>query len=217
MNQEKGWMMRHKRCTKCGKEKSATTEYFPPNKQTKDKLASWCRVCVRELARILNKKNNKTLHGYLKHIFSHINQCCNNPKDKDYNFCGGYDIKNLFTFDNFFKHITVDLGFDTVKKLKGLEIGRINKFDHFRKNNIRFTTHPQSMMGIHKIQGRSSQYKGVSWDKEHQRWRSRITIDNKTTSLGRYSNEIEAAETYDKAALKLFGEFALTNTDLGLL
>ena len=35
-----------KRCTKCGTECPRTSEYFPPRKDTRDKLGSWCRKCV---------------------------------------------------------------------------------------------------------------------------------------------------------------------------
>lgn len=57
----------------------------------------------------------------------------------------------------------------------------------------------------------SSRYKGVSYDKSTGKWRSRILINYKTIYLGRYNNELEAAQAYDKAALKYFGEFAQLN------
>lgn len=36
-----------KRCTKCGQEFPATTEYFEPHKESKDGLRAYCRVCRR--------------------------------------------------------------------------------------------------------------------------------------------------------------------------
>jgi hypothetical protein len=57
----------------------------------------------------------------------------------------------------------------------------------------------------------TSQFKGVSWDKYHQKWRATIHIDNRQTEIGRYDNEIEAAKAYDRAARQFFGALAYVN------
>jgi len=48
-----------KTCTKCGAEKPATLEHFPPQKLGKDGLCAWCRVCLRKNHRRWYKKNRK--------------------------------------------------------------------------------------------------------------------------------------------------------------
>ena len=47
--------------------------------------------------------------------------------------------------------------------------------------------------------------------KEHKKWRCRIKINNKSIHIGCFTDEIEAAKTYDKKAAELFGEFAYLN------
>jgi len=59
--------------------------------------------------------------------------------------------------------------------------------------------------------GRSSQYKGVAWDKSRSKWLAYIKHGGKHIHLGRFENEEEAARTYNKAAKKFFGKFATLN------
>lgn len=95
-----------------------------------------------------------------------------------------------------------------------------NKKDN-RKANLRDTCRAEQQRG--KSKGLyagikpSSKFKGVSWDKAYEKWRARITFENKLKHLGYFDDEREAALAYDRAALELFGEFAATNADLGLL
>ena len=44
----------------------------------------------------------------------------------------------------------------------------------------------------------SSNYTGVSWDKNKRKWQSQIKKNNKTIFLGRFSNELEASNAYQK-------------------
>ena len=44
-----------------------------------------------------------------------------------------------------------------------------------------------------------------------------IEVRTKRINLGTYRSQIEAAKAYDRAAIRYFGEFALTNKSAGLL
>lgn len=79
-----------------------------------------------------------------------------------------------------------------------------------RRENLRVANQAQNNANRRKYHGiRSSKYKGVT--KENARWRARIKSPEKRIHLGFFDTEEEAAKAYDRAAKKLFGEFALLN------
>jgi predicted GIY-YIG superfamily endonuclease len=62
-----------------------------------------------------------------------------------------------------------------------------------------------------KHKNTTSKYKGVSWFKRDECWRSWIHYNGKQQHLGYFHLEIDAANAYDEAAKKYFGEFANLN------
>ncbi len=99
-----------------------------------------------------------------------------------------------------------------------LEIGSKMEGDHKggnrlnnQRNNLRICNHQQNMFNMKSTAKSLSKYKGVSWNKNAKKWMAYIQYNNKLTNLGYYQNEIEAAKIYNKAAEKLFGEFASLN------
>lgn len=96
-----------------------------------------------------------------------------------------------------------------------------------QRNNLRIANHTENMRNRRKKNIVSSKYHGVCYYTQiiHKtlkngtnviytckpKWYSQIQSNGKTISLGRYTNEIEAAKAYDAKALELFGEFANLN------
>lgn len=76
-----------------------------------------------------------------------------------------------------------------------------------RQENSRNQKKPKSYGGKQT----TSIYKGVSWNKPIKKWISYIWIDGKNKHLGCFDSEIEAAKSYDHAAVESFGEFARVN------
>jgi hypothetical protein len=57
----------------------------------------------------------------------------------------------------------------------------------------------------------TSDFKGVSWDSSRERWTAQISKGEMHRHIGRFHDEIAAAEAYDEAARELFGEHAYLN------
>lgn len=80
-----------------------------------------------------------------------------------------------------------------------------------QKYNLRVVTNAQNQMNRKSNKHTSSIFKGVYWHKKDKRWQAGIGLDGKRIYLGNYKSEVDAAKTYDLAAIELFGEFAHTN------
>lgn len=80
-----------------------------------------------------------------------------------------------------------------------------------QKSNLRVANKSQNAANMVKKQKCTSRFKGVVWHKKAKKWMSRIVVNYKGIYLGIYNSEIEAAEAYNDAALKHFGEFARLN------
>lgn len=89
-----------------------------------------------------------------------------------------------------------------------------NRLDN-RRSNLRACTRAQNNTNRRMSrQGRSSQFRGVCWRTHAKAWKAYIKHERKQMHLGYFKDERAAAQAYNDAALRLFGEFALLN-DLG--
>lgn len=81
-----------------------------------------------------------------------------------------------------------------------------------RKCNLRICTQSQNMMNQRpRSTQMTSAFKGVSWNPNSKGWLASIGTGASRIHLGKFGDPISAAGAYDRAALKMFGEFACLN------
>jgi len=104
------------------------------------------------------------------------------------------------------------------REILGLKFGDPRQGDHRnhntldnRRDKLRVCTNKQNHQNMRPYKNCSSAYKGVSWNKDQNKWEVYIHCDGKKKRLGFYESEIIAAKVYDKAAISIFGSFAKIN------
>lgn len=79
-----------------------------------------------------------------------------------------------------------------------------------RRENLREVTKQESTFNTGPY-GKTSKYKGVSWNKEIRKWVLQIIVDGKNVCREYFDSEIEAAKVYDKKIIKYHGDKAYLN------
>ena len=99
-----------------------------------------------------------------------------------------------------------------MKPIKGFVVDHINglTLDN-RKSNLRNCTHSDNIKNQKLSIRNKTGFRGVSWHKNNKLFESRIKSNNISYHLGSFNNIMDAAITYNEAAIKYHGEFAKLN------
>lgn len=130
---------------------------------------------------------------------------------KEYNwyFSDRYVKANLLK-NNKYTTITISRIIMKVNNLQVVDHINGNTLDN-QKCNLRICSLKENARNKRKLKLKTSKYKGVHWSKNTNKWRATIQINGKNKHLGLFKNEKEAANTYNNAAIKYYGEFACLN------
>jgi hypothetical protein len=117
--------------------------------------------------------------------------------------------QTYFSYSNLYLHRLI------MNCPKGMVVDHINgdTLDN-RKSNLRICSKLENQYNQKKHKGnRHSKYKGVTFRKELKTkpWEAFIYNNYKSTRIGYFKTEREAAEAYNKAALEVYGSFAKLN------
>lgn len=80
-----------------------------------------------------------------------------------------------------------------------------------RRSNLRVASRSQNLCNRPKPSSNTSGFKGVWYYKARNRWLAEIRHNGVKHRLGYFTDRIEAAKAYDRAARELHGEFAVLN------
>ncbi len=91
----------------------------------------------------------------------------------------------------------------------------VDHIDSKRRNNnwenLRYATHTENNRNRSKRANASSNYYGVCWVKNREKWKAQISINGTVVNLGSFVDEKEAAAAFNAAALVHYKKFAKLN------
>ena len=106
-----------------------------------------------------------------------------------------------------YMHKTVMHCDGSIKQVDHINLDRLDN----RKSNLRLCSMEQNRKNRKKTKNNTSGFKGVYFHKDTEKWLAQIKSDKKHYHLGLFIDKVEAARAYDKAALRLHGEYANIN------
>lgn len=138
----------------------------------------------------------KSLSSLYK-VWSSLKQRCNNPNNQAYSLYGGKGITVCDAWMNYnnFEQWAINNNYN-----ENLSIDRIDGNLGYYPENCRWVTDTVQSRNIKKYKG-TSQYLGVHWDNNRNKWSASISINDKKKWLGYFLEEKDAAifrDTYIK-------------------
>jgi hypothetical protein len=137
------------------------------------------------------------------HAWHDMIRRCSNPRYRDYMAYGGRGITVCQRWIDSFEFFLLDMG----KRPDGLTLDRINNDMGYSPDNCRWATRKQQMRNQ---QIRNPLGKGVV-HRTANSYCAQIKVEGTVIRLGHFKTAAAAAEAYDMAAVKYFGDDARLN------
>jgi hypothetical protein len=80
-----------------------------------------------------------------------------------------------------------------------------------QRSNLRICTQSQNGMNRGKQKNNTSGFKGVTWNKDHKKWKAQIMLNGKSIYIGYFDDPEEASKAYNDRASGLFEGFVHLN------
>ena len=145
--------------------------------------------------------------------------------DEDYEWLSKYKWCAHKLFNTFYAERHNPDNHDKIIKMHreilGLTEENKNLVDHKDRNglnnqryNLRIASHSINKYNCKLYKSNSSGQRGVTWSKDKRKWMVKINKNGDSIFYGYFSNIIEAAKAYDKAAIRFYGKDAKLNFPL---
>jgi len=130
---------------------------------------------------------------------------------------GGYPMVGLSDTFGVHKSLMIHrlMGLTYLDVKTGMDIDHIDgNLENNNLTNLRTCSRSENLANRRIGKNNTSGFKGVNYSKYHKKWRVRLTIGRVEIFIGYFKDPKAAGNAYDEAAIKHFGEFALTNDKL---
>jgi hypothetical protein len=150
-------------------------------------------------------------HAYISHKNWHAIRSTKNPK---YTWYAARRVYRKGT-----KSYMIYMHIEIMEHILNRPLKKDEEVDHKnndgldnRSENLRIATHSQNLYNQRiRSTKKTSQYKGVCWDKERNKWSAQINMNKKQIHIGRFESERDAAIAYDTLLKTIAGTFARLN------
>lgn len=149
------------------------------------------------LERCHHMKNTSTYTSWRK-----LKERCNNTPEKDKDYYNKAMLPD--SWNTSFKSFLEDMG---EKPSPDHTLDRIDNEKGYSKDNCRWANSYVQSRNRSGFRNTSSQFKGVCLEKSSGKWVAYISVGEKKSKIGRYTDEIIAAAAYNLASLLIFEGF----------
>lgn len=178
-----------------------------------------CGCIAREVLIQYNKDTKKKNNQYDEPFVDYGIGYCSNTNNPFYFDIEDYSLIKNYCWNEHVKtngyHALEAWSSELQQTVRMTEVLGCKQYDHINRNpldnrrsNLRKSTQAYNTRNKSRQKNNSSGVSGVGWMKRLQKWRARITYNEKPIYIGIFDNKEDAIKARLKAEKEYFGEFA---------